>query len=430
LNNITISILLVNFVLIFALPRRFVLIPILASGIILPMSSRIYIMGLDFTAIRFLLLFGWIRLIIKVEFHSMKKLNNIDLVLCLYMFSAITTYTLLWQTMDAFINRLGNAYYILGTYFLIRFYIRDSNDIERIIKTLSYIVIAIAFFVVIESITYHNYFSVFGSLPELMIRDGKLRCSGPFSHPITLGVFGAFLFPLAFYMLRKEKGSKIFGLTSLISSVIIVLASHSSGPLFALLASAIGLLMWHLRKHMRIIVWGIFLSILGLHLIMKAPVWALIQRVPFLSGSSNYHRFLLIDNAISRFNEWWLLGEQDTAHWNAYIQTWDVSNHYIRVGVDGGIVTLTLFILIIVLCFRHIGKMRILANDQIDKQKMFWSLGTAMFAYVVAFIDVSLWDKTIMIWYTAIAMISSITYNNGELPKEGNSAKNDISAVI
>ena len=41
----------------------------------------------------------------------------------------------------------------------------------------------------------------------------------------------------------------------------------------------IGLSFWPLRKEMRIIRWGFVLTLVALHLYMKAPVWHLISRV-------------------------------------------------------------------------------------------------------------------------------------------------------
>ena len=179
-----------------------------------------------------------------------------------------------------------------------------------------------------------------------------------------------------------------------------------------ILASIFGLFMWRFRKHMRGIVWGTIICMIGLHFVMKAPVWALIGRVGVFSSSSYYHRFLLIDNFIKRFNEWWFIGVKDTAHWNEYIQTWDVSNNYVRVGVDGGLLAFVLFITIIVLSFRNIGKMVRLAEDSMNHQKLFWSLGVAMFSYVVSFLGVSLWDQTIIVWYFIIAVIASLQYES------------------
>ena len=416
MTDITIAILLIDAVLIFALPRRYVLIPIVASGIVLPMSERIFIFTLDFTAIRLLLICGWLRLIIKGEYHPAIKINNIDKVLILYVLWITLSYTILWQTMEALIYKLGGAYYFFGTYLLVRFYITELDDIERIVKTLLYLSVAISIIAIVERTTHNNLFSVLGGVSnETIIRDGQLRCFGPFAHPITLGSFGAFLFPLACYMLWGKKGGKKLGLISLISSVIIVYSSSSSGPALSLIAAIMGLFMWHLRKHMRMVMWGMIFCVIGLHFIMKAPVWALINRISVFSGSSHYHRFLLVDQAINRFSEWWLIGTRSTAHWSEYIQTWDISNNYVRVGVDGGILALILFIVIIMLCFRYIGKMMNHAKDNLSRQRLFWALGVAMFSYVVSFLGVSLWDQTIMIWYLIIAMIASITFDNSRM---------------
>lgn len=377
------------------------------------MSERILIADLDFTAIRILLVCGWARLIIKSEYHSAIKVNIIDKIMIVYVFWTVLSYVLMWQTFGSLIYKLGGASYFLGTYFLVRFYIADLDDVERIIKALLYLSIVIAIFAAIERTTQHNYFSFLGGVPySTIVREGKLRCFGPFSHPITLGSFGAFLLPLAFYFLWKEKGSKKLGFTSLISSVVIVYSSSSSGPAFSFMASILGLFMWRFRKHMRGIVWGVIICMIGLHFVMKAPVWALINRISVFSSSSHYHRFLLIDNFIKRFNEWWFIGVKDTAHWNEYIQTWDVSNNYVRVGVDGGLLAFVLFIMIIVLSFRNIGKMVRFAKDSINQQKLFWSLGVAMFSYVVSFLGVSLWDQTIIVWYFIIAVIASLQYEN------------------
>lgn len=377
------------------------------------LTQRIYVFSLDFTPVRILLLCAWIRLIARSEYHSIMKMNVIDKLLVTYVLWAIISYTLLWQTSEALIYKLGFASYTLGTYFLIRFYITDFEDIERTIKTLLYLSIFIALIVLVERITHHNYFSFITDVPqETYIREGKLRCFGPFAHPITLGSFGAFLFPLGFYAFWKKNGDKKLGLAGLSASLILVVSSSSSGPVFSLAASIIGLLTWQLRNYMRIILWGIVITITGLEIVMKAHVWALVNRISIFSGSSHYHRFLIIDKLIEKFNEWWLIGIKSTEHWSEYVQLTDVSNNYARVAVDGGILALLLFILIIVHVFRHIGKMRSLANEKIEHQKLFWVLGVALFSYIVTFIGVSLWDQTTMIWNFLIAIIASIKYNN------------------
>ncbi len=44
---------------------------------------------------------------------------------------------------------------------------------------------------------------------------------------------------------------------------------------------------------------------------MKAPVWALIQRITIFGGNSGYHRYELINQAILHFWEWFLVGTKN-----------------------------------------------------------------------------------------------------------------------
>ena len=57
------------------------------------------------------------------------------------------------------------------------------------------------------------------------------------------------------------------------------------------------------KKYIKAVLIVSFLGIVILHLIMKAPVWALIMRLN-LSGS-DYHRYQLIDHTIGNFGDWW-----------------------------------------------------------------------------------------------------------------------------
>ena len=51
-------------------------------------------------------------------------------------------------------------------------------------------------------------------------------------------------------------------------------------------------------------------------------------------GSTGWHWFYLIDQAIRRVGEWWLIGTRSTGHWGMGLQ--DVTNQYILEGVWGG----------------------------------------------------------------------------------------------
>ena len=96
----------------------------------------------------------------------------------------------------------------------------------------------------------------------------------------------------------------------------------------------------------------------------------------------------------------------------------DMTNAYISQGVDGGLLTMTLFVLIIVLCFRDLGKsLQVMENESIVIRITLWSMGVVLFAHVVSFISVSYYDQTIVFWFLLLSMISTATSlgpSNGE----------------
>src|SRR3972149_2206860 len=76
---------------------------------------------------RILVLFGWVRVLIRSEYTEM-RLNRIDRLMLLWTVSSVTVYTILWHTSGAFINRLGISFDIIGVYFLTRFLVRSIED--------------------------------------------------------------------------------------------------------------------------------------------------------------------------------------------------------------------------------------------------------------------------------------------------------------
>ncbi len=181
-------------------------------------------------------------------------------------------------------------------------------------------------------------FSVFGGIASSSaVREGKLRAQGPFEVYITAGVFGATLLPL-FAWLWKAGSDRLYAFVGLVSATVITVTSNSSTPLLAYTAGIVGLAFWPLRGRMRAFRWGLVFTLVGLHLVMKAPVWALIARIDLTGSSSGYHRFMLVDNCIRHFGEWWLIGVKDYDSWGW--DMWDLSNQYVAYAVTGGLVTL------------------------------------------------------------------------------------------
>jgi hypothetical protein len=405
--------------LILLLPRRLAFLPLIMSISYMTLGQQIVIAGLHFDIMRILLLFGWVRLLIRKEIKTF-DFTIIDKLIIWFVLASIITATILTPTMDTFINQMGHAYNTILAFFLFRFLIRDLDEIIFILKITAIVILPLALSMIIEKSTQRNIFSIFGGVPEFtFIREGHLRCQGPFRHPILAGTFGATLLPLFFALWNKQIKGRLFAYIGIISSTIITIASASSGPLMAYLTSIIGLCFWPLRDKMRLVRWALLMGIIMLAVFMKAPIWFLIARLSDYTGGTGDHRSLVIDQAIKHFSEWCLLGTTYTAHWavdNALTvlhgdpNMIDITNQYLFIGVQGGILPLILFILIIVYCFQGLGQTRRMFNSKPRYIQMIpWVLGSALFAHIVTFISVAYFDQMNVMWLLLLSIIAYVT---------------------
>lgn len=400
------------FLLIFLLPQRYIIGPLLATALLLPLGQKVVVAGLDLMMFRIVFLFGWLRLIGGglVGYRECRpfRTNIIDKLFILWTFSSVITFTILWSDWEAFINRMGFLYNALGIYFLIRFLCRNAEDIDRIMRVFAIICAVVAASMLNEQFTGRNLFSVFGGVPELSaVRAGHVRAQGPFGHSILAGTFGATLFPLFVGLWWQRNRDRFMALLGIVSATSITIASMSSTPFLAYLAAVIGLCLWPFRKQLRILGWAIVFCLVGLHMIMKAPVWALVGRVNVIGGSSGYHRYLLVDACIKRFSEWWLLGTKSSSHWGWMLG--DTANAFVETAVTGGLITLILFLATLVYCFKGLGLARKRSQGQVADEWRVWALGAALFSNVAAFFGIVYFDQTLVAWYALLAMISAAT---------------------
>jgi hypothetical protein len=226
-----------------------------------------------------------------------------------------------------------------------------------------------------------------------------------FGHPILAGTFGAILMPLFIGLWLKDRKNLKIALTGLAASTVIVWASASSTPLLAYAGGLMALCMWPLRDWMRSIRWGIVATLVSLHVVMKAPVWQLIDRMDVVGGSSGYHRYQLVDQCIRHFTDWWLYGVKDTGAWGW--DMWDTANQYVSVADSTGLIPLILFVAILVYGFKYVGAARKAWVGNRNMELYNWSLGAAMFANAVGFFGISYWDQTEVVWYAFLAIIAT-----------------------
>jgi len=157
---------------------------------------------------------------------------------------------------------------------------------------------------------------------------------------------------------------------------------------------------------MRRVRWGLVIGLVALHLVMKAPVWFLIGRMSVFDGSTGYFRARLIDATIHNFGVWWLMGTQATDKWGPGL--FDITNEYILQGVNGGLLTMLLFVLIIARAFGTVGRtVRAYKNSPKYIKIAAWAAGCALLAHAATYFSVSYFDQNIVTWFLLLAVISN-----------------------
>ncbi|MFH1371551.1 MAG: hypothetical protein ABII09_09745 [Planctomycetota bacterium] len=223
----------------------------------------------------------------------------------------------------------------------------------------------------------------------------------------------------------KKGTGRFWAVAGITTSITIVFTCASSTPVMGVAAGILGGAMFFLRRNMRLIRWGTVLSLVALHIVMQAPVWHLISRISAVGGSTGYFRYILIDSAIKRFPEWFLLGTRSTAHWFWGAQ--DITNQYIFEGVRGGFLTLALFLVIIALGFQGVGRLWRRHAGEPFKLALSWALGVSLFVSCVQFIGVSYTGGAILIvWFLPLAIIGSLSPQSAAV-KQTSSALRRIS---
>lgn len=397
-------------VLIFLMPRRFVVLPFLFICFLVPATQSLVVGGVHVFVARIAVLAAFSRFaaakVTMKESLLAGGLNMIDKVFLCWALSRCAAFMILYGHTDAAVNQFGFLWDSLGGYFVLRFAIRDEDDIRIATKAFGLIAIMIAVSMVNEKLSKSNIFGLIGGRSVPDIRDGKVRSQGPFAHAILAGVFGATLLPLflRLYSIGKER---LLAAAGIVATAAIVITSASSTPLGAYAAGIIGMCFWPFRRIMRGIRWGIVFAILLLASFMKAPVWFLLARIDFVGGSSGYHRAMLIDQCIRRFGDWWLLGVSNNQNWGW--DMWDVQNEFIVQALQGGLVALVLFVLLLTRSFGRLGNARRLVETDRRQAWLQWTLGAVMLAHVVAFFGADYFDQTKFWWFASLAIIGAAT---------------------
>ena len=401
---------LIAIALILTLPRQKAMAPFLLAVFTIPLGQVVVLGGLHFTALRILILTVLARRALTPSTSSPGKFpegfSAIDRATILFMLVDISVQTVAWMDQQMFIKLLGDLVDSLGGYLAIRFLVPDGESIRRAVKVLAAVCVIQGICMINEQITHINIFGLLGGVQlQTEFRSGRYRSGGVLG-PLISGVVGGTLFP-AFFWLWEDGKSRVAALAGLAGATAMVFTSTSSTSWMALGGSLLGLSFWSMRKQMRLVRWGLVLTLVGLHLTMNGPVWSLIEHIDLTGGSSSYHRYMLVDNCIRHFSDWWLLGYKDYNTWG--FDMWDLCNQFVSVALTGGLVSLIAYVMIFVRTFAAIGKARKRVSGDRKKEWLLWCLGTSLFANLVAHFGINYTVQLTMSFFPLLAFISVAT---------------------
>jgi hypothetical protein len=394
---------------ILTLPKRLVVTPFLMGTLYMTRDAVLVLGSAHFTLVQILVFVGILRAMLKGE-KITGSMNRVDLFLILWASWLIGS--CVFHTSDAWMVRCGMVWTQLGSYFLFRIFVQDAEDVHYIFKLLCVVLIPVAALMILEKNTGKNYFGVLAGVSEVVdFRHGHFRARGPFAHAILAGTVGATCFPMTLYLWKKHK---VYALAGLFATVGIVLSSTSSGPVMMLLFILFGLALWKVRDYLQMIRWVTITAIIVLDTIMTDPAYFLMARIDISGGSQGWFRARLIQSSIEHLDEWWLTGTDFTRHWmssgiTANPLVTDITNHFIWMGVTGGLPLMILFIMVLMAAFSAVGgAMREKAGASTEYCFLIWTLGAILFGHIWNFFTITLFDQSIVFFYLVLSCIGAV----------------------
>jgi hypothetical protein len=418
LSPLGVALALLVAILVTLLPRRMAMMPILAALCFLPTGQSLQIAGLHFYLFRLALLASLTRVLIRGEVRSIRWCLIDTLVFC-WLTAFVGFGSLSHPGWASFITAGGTAFDWVSSYIVARSLLRDRNDLLLQIRFLAIMMIPLAAAMIVETVTGKNAFAALGGVGEIdVLRDGKVRAQGAFRHSILAGTFGVTMLPLMIGLIRmRNRSLRWSGVFGSISAALMVWAAASSGPYLAALGSIAAMCIWRLRYSLRLVLVGLLLIVLMLQVGMNRPVWWIFDSVSSFSGGSGWHRSYIIDAAIQHWDEWWLIGTPRTVQWGGYPpapgdpNNIDLTNEYVVQGVNGGALTLGLFIAILWTCFKQLGSAFRAKRGSIDSETewLAWCTGVALLAHCISFFSIAYFDQTIFYFFWLLSAIAGTT---------------------
>ena len=384
-------------------PRHLMIAPLFIIACLVPSTEEIVIAGFNFQPARVIIAVGISRALLGAAGKRYRYVPMDGLVL--FWGANLALMTLLRDgSMARFVQQLGRLYEIYGLYFLARLTIQSKSQLYVALYTLAWCAILSAGLGVVEWMTHRRPLAfMYDSItPEVHIREGAVRVEGVFPHPNAFGNFMCVTAALCWGLIASRR-KVMLGIVGMISAIVCVGLSRSGTPVSTLGATLLVLVLFYIRPVTRWVLWG-SVAFLGMYHMFWGKWWGLVCRASNIVGGSGYHRAELINKFWQHIGDWAFIGSDDVSTWNV---VGDPANNWVTEGLSGGLVGFIVFTSIVVLGFITIRRALRMVRDPHD-QALFWSIGSALFAFCVSFIGLANFGQINVLWIGLLGMIGSV----------------------
>jgi hypothetical protein len=394
--------------------RRYAIWPLIVIACFIPQAQRIAIAGLDFTFLRIMVVFAVLRIMLWGEYREF-KFTHLDLSVLVFALLRVVWGELFKSSGPAgpgvpaetgSMQKYGTAMDMLGMYFYFRCVVRDFDDLKSATYGFMWASIIVCATFVYEGVSGTNPFGPMrgvGTVVEARERDGVLRLTGAYSHPILAGIFWAAVLPYMGAFIKQKGRIHWLPLVAIACAGVTIILTGSSSPVMAAGVAFIGGCLFLVRGHIRLIRWCVFLGLVALQITMAKGAAHVLSRITIFGSSTGYYRFKLIDQFIANWKDWFLVGSKTgTANWD--IPMYDIVNFYVILGLSGGITMLILITWVFNRAYKSAGQAMDSAGPDTEGQLIGWATGVAVCVHMISFLVVTYFGQVLMTWYFALAV--------------------------
>ena len=364
---------------------------------------------------------------IRREFTWTRLDTLVTLSMLFYVGVPLFSYTM--PISKTFENRGG---FLLDTWFaymVTRFIVRNRSVLVSVIKSTIVVLVPLAILGVIESVTHWQPFAPLRSFSpwyrgQSFVSQGRFgfaRAVGPFGHAILFGCSFAMFLPLVYYL--HNEGGKWKSWAYVFSAVALMgaLSCMSSGGWVMAFTVLLCLALEKHRRWTKRLVIFLAVSCILLGIVSNRTFYHVIASWANPLGGAGWHRARLIDVAIDRFDEWWLMGygENDPGWGHEFGMGFtDVTNEFILAGVRYGVVGVIALCVVVGAAFHYIqDRYKKTVNPRM--KSLYWSLGSLLFAIVVTWMSVSFFGQLMPLFYCVLGTIGSVVFFAGRRKTDG-----------